>query len=214
MTPNDKKPFANLLTDVLAYYRQDVTEFTMDVWWQACQPFTMEQVSKALTAHATDPERGVYAPKVADVVRILSGTHTDRAALAWGKVHEAMSAVGAYTDVIFDDPAIHAAVEDCGGWPKMCRTDLKELSYLQHRFCESHKAYTNRGTFDYPRRLPGDRSPDIEYSRRGIALPRPAVVGDPVKAAAVYESGGSGKTAISFQPLQSLQALPDLRSPE
>lgn len=204
MTPNDKKPFANLLTDVLAYYRQDVTDFTMDVWWQACQPFTMEQVSKALTAHATDPERGVYAPKVADVVRILSGTHTDRAALAWGKVHEAMSAVGAYTDVVFDDPAIHAAVEDCGGWPKMCRTDLKELSYLQHRFCESHKAYTGRGTFDYPRRLPGDRSPDSEYSRRGIPLPRPAVVGDRDKARAVFEGGGSGKTAISYQPLEAL----------
>lgn len=214
MTPSDKKPFVSLLTDVLAYFRQDVTAFTIDVWWSACQPFTLEQVSKALTAHATDPERGVYAPKVADVVRILSGTHTDRAALAWGKVHEAMGAVGAYTDVVFDDPAIHAAVEDCGGWPKMCRTELKELSYLQHRFCESHKAYTGRGTFDYPRRLPGDRSPDSEYERRRLPLPRPAIVGDLAKARAVHEGGGAGKTAISFQPLQSLQALPDLRRPE
>ena len=207
MHPNDEPELIAMVTDVLAYYRQPVSKFILSVWLQACQPFTLEQVGKALTAHATDAERGVYAPKVADVVRILSGTQTDRALLAWGKVHEAMSAVGGYSDVVFDDPAIHAAVEDCGGWPKMCRTDLKELSYLQHRFCESHKAYAGRGKFDYPRRLPGDRSPDSEYTRRGIPLPRPAIVGDVVKAGSVYEGGGSGKTAISFQPLQALPML-------
>lgn len=206
MRPNDEAALTAMVTDVLAYYRQNVSKFILEVWVQACQPFTLDQVSKALTAHATDPERGQFAPKVADIVRILSGTHTDRAALAWGKVHEAMGAVGAYSDVVFDDPAIHAAVEDCGGWPKMCRTELKELSYLQHRFCESHKAYTGRGKFDYPKRLPGDRSPDHDYARRNLPLPRPAVVGDRDKARIVYQGGGSGKTTISFQPLQALSA--------
>lgn len=207
MQANDKPMLLALVTDVLGYYRQPVSEFTLSVWWQACQPFTLEQVSKALTAHATDPERGQFAPKVADLVRILSGTHTDRAALAWGKVHEAMSAVGAYTDVVFDDPAIHAAVDDCGGWPKMCRTEIKDLSYLQHRFCEAHKAYTGRGKFDYPRRLCGDRSPDSEYGKFGIPLPEPALIGEPAKARAVYEHGGAGKTSISFQPLQTIHRL-------
>jgi hypothetical protein len=207
MDRNDAPALVAMVTDVLAYYRQPVSEFTLSVWCQACQPYTLEQVRKALTAHATDAERGVFAPKVADLVRILSGTHTDRAALAWGKVHEAMGTVGGYQDVVFDDPAIHAAVEDCGGWPKMCRTDVKELSYLQHRFCESHKAYTGRGTFPFPRRLPGDRSPDSEYAKKGIPLPRPAVVGDRDKARMVYEGGGSGKTAISFQPLQAVTQL-------
>ena len=95
MQPTDRKEFGRLLTDVLAYYGKDTSKFTMDVWWQACQSFDLEQVSKALTTHATDPERGQFAPKVADMVRILAGTTTDRAALAWCKVHEAMSAVGA-----------------------------------------------------------------------------------------------------------------------
>jgi hypothetical protein len=197
----DKPELARLVTDVLAYYGKPVSEFTLSVWWQACQPFTLEQVRKGLTAHATNPDGGQFAPKVADLVRILSGTHTDRAALAWGKVHEAMSAVGAYQDVIFDDAAIHAAVEDCGGWPKMCRTEMKELSYLQHRFCESHKAYTGRGTFGYPRRLSGDRSPDSEYERKGLPPPRPAIVGDRERARLVNEGGGAGKALISFQPL-------------
>lgn len=204
MTDNEKQAFAHLLTDVMAYYRQDATEFMLSVWWGACSRFSMEQVRKALQRHATDPEHGQFAPKVADVVRVLSGTTTDRAALAWGKVHEAMSAVGAYTDVVFDDPAIHAAAEDMGGWPKMCRTDLKELGLLQHRFMQSYRAYVERGQFDYPRRLAGDRSPDNEYEKVGLKPPRPALIGDPERAKLVFQGGGAGKTAITFAPVQSL----------
>lgn len=204
MQQHERGNFAQLVTDVLAYYRQDASRFVLDLWWNACQPFDLEQIQKAMQRHATDPEHGQFAPKVADLVRILSGTTTDRASLAWGKVLEAMSSVGAYTDVIFDDPAIHAAAEDMGGWPKMCRTELKELGLLQHRFMQSYRAYAERGQFDFPRRLGGDRSPDSEYEKAGLKLPRPALIGDPARAKLVYQSGGAGKTAITFQPIQSL----------
>ncbi len=207
MQPRDQKAFVQLLTDALAYYRQDCSEFTISVWWQACQTYTLEQVTKAMTAHATDPERGVFAPKVADIVRQLSGTHTDRAMLAWGKTHEAMGSVGAYTDVVFDDPAIHAVIDDLGGWPKICRTEIKELGYLQHRFCEGHKAYVGRGTFDYPRKLMGDRSSDDIYAKRGLPPPTPALVGNVDAALMVYRQGGQGgKTQISFSVGQAIQA--------
>lgn len=206
MQLTDRKDFQRLVTDVLAYYRQDVSKFVLDVWWAACERFDLDQVRKAMTAHATDPEAGRFCPKVADVVRNLAGTATDRAQLAWGKVHEAMSAVGAYQDVVFDDPAIHAVVEDLGGWPKVCRTEVKELSYLQHRFTESYRAYAGRGAFDYPRRLAGDRSPDSEYEKKGIPLPRPAVVGDRDVAKAVYQGGGAGKARIAYVPFEALAA--------
>ena len=206
MQARDQAEFAALITDVLAYYRQNTSTFVLDVWWQACQSFDMEQVRKAVTAHATDAERGQFAPKVADIVRILAGTTTDRAQLAWGKVHDAMGSVGAYSDVVFDDPAIHAVIEDMGGWPKLCRSEVAELSYQQHRFCQAYKAYAGRGEFDYPRRLAGDRSPDAEYEKKGLPLPRPAVVGDRERAKAVYQRGGAGKARIEFVPFQALAA--------
>ncbi len=205
MQPSDKPALVALVTDALAYYRQNVSTFTLSVWIEACKPFSMEQVAKAMAAHATDPERGQFAPKVADIIRVLQGTHTDRAQLAWGKALEAMGSVGAYTDVVFDDPAIHACIEDMGGWPKVCRTETKELSFLQHRFCQSHQAYTGRGNFDYPRRLMGDRSPDHEYEKKGIALPRPALIGDAERCKSVYLGGNvAGKTAITYQPFAAL----------
>ena len=216
MNQSDKREFAKLITDVMAYYRQDASNFTIQLFWNACQNVELEQLQKAFQAHCMDAERGVFPPKVADIVRVLDGTVTDRAALAWGKVLEAMSSVGAYSDVIFDDPAIHAAIEDCGGWVKICRSQTEELSYLQHRFCQSYKAYTGRGQFEYQRRLIGDRSPDREYEMRGIPLPKPGVVGDPEKARAVYRGGNvGGKTAISFtgvEALESSSAKPIIKS--
>lgn len=209
MKPSDRSAFAQLITDVLAYYRQDASRFVLDLWWNACQAFDLEQIRAAIQRHCTDPERGQFAPKVADLARVLQGTTTDRAALAWGKCLEAMGSVGAYTDVVFDDPAIHAVVEDLGGWPKLCRTETKELGYVQHRFCESHRAYAGRGQFDYPRRLMGDRSPDSVYAKSGLPLPKPALVGDAARAKQVYQQGSAaGKTAISFQALQAIEAGP------
>ena len=207
MKQSDKREFAKLITDVMAYYRQDASNFTIQLFWNACQNVEFEQLQKAFQAHCMDAERGVFAPKVADIVRVLDGTVTDRAALAWGKVLEAMSSVGAYSDVVFDDPAIHAAIEDCGGWVKICRSQSEELSYLQHRFCQSHKAHPGRGQFEYQRRLIGDRSPDRDYEIRGIPLPRPGIVGDIDKARVVYRGGNvGGKTAISFTAMDALEA--------
>ncbi len=209
MQASERAPFAQLITDVLAYYRQDASRFVLDLWWNACQPFELSQIRQAMQRHATDAEHGRFAPRVADVVRILAGTAAERAALAWGKTLEAMGSVGAYTDVVFDDPAIHAAVQDLGGWPKVCRTDLSELGYLQHRFCESHRAYTGRGSFDYPRCLGGDRSPDSEYAKVGLPPPRIAFIGNAQRARLVYDGGNAaGKTAVRFHSLQALAAAP------
>lgn len=204
MQANDKPDFKNLITDVMAFYRQDVSPFALSVWWQACQKFELEQVRKALTGHAMDAERGQFPPKPADLVRQLEGTATDRAMLAWGKVLDAIQRVGGYTDVVFDDPAIHAVVEDLGGWVKVCRGETKDLGYLQHRFCEGHRAYAGRGQFEYPRRLMGDRSPDEMFARKGLKPPRPALIGNAELARQVYAGGQvGGKTSIAYGVLEA-----------
>lgn len=208
MSPSEKSEVAGIISDVLKYYRQPVSEFILGVWMQACEPFEVDQISRALTEHIQDPEHGTFAPKVSDLTRVLQGTSTDRAALAWGKTLEAMSAVGAYTDVVFDDPAIHAVVEDLGGWPKLCRSTYEELSYIQHRFCVSHKAYIGRGTFEYPRMLTGDRAPLEMYERKGLPVPRPAMVGNLAQCQRVLQQGGAaGKTQITFNTPTVAQAI-------
>jgi hypothetical protein len=96
-----------------------------------------------------------------------------------------MSTIGAYSDVDFGDSATHAAIRDMGGWPKLCRTDTKELSYLQHRFCELYKAHDGRG--EAVPALMGDRSPNELYLRQGMQPPTPKLIagGNPSKTKAL-----------------------------
>lgn len=199
MRSSEKVEFIGYITSVLAFYRQDVSDFVMDVWWAACAPYTMEQVRKALSQHATDPDQGRFAPKPADLVRMLGGTKTDRSQVAWGKVYEAMVHVGAYTDVCFDDGVIHAVVEDLGGWPTLCRTETKDLSYMQHRFCQSYQAYAGRDDVVFVPKLCGDAGPDNDqkYINRGLPVPAPVFIGDPQRCKQVMQLGVKAKTQIN-----------------
>lgn len=191
MTEEDKPELFTLIASVQSFYGKDVSAFSLGVWWQACQGFDLEQVCKALNAHAIDPESGVYAPRPADVMRMLRGTATDRALQAWGKVMDAMQRVGAYRSVVFDDAVIHAVIEDLGGWMKLCRSEMADLSYTEHRFCESYRAYVNRPAAleRYPSLLLGQF--ELDNRQHGHCCSPPVLLGDPVKARNVLALGSS-----------------------
>lgn len=208
MKPDQRTAFATLLSDALAFYRQHASDFALSVWWASCQPFEFEQVSAALTAHAMDPERGQFPPMPADIVRVLQGTQTDRALVAWGKVMDAMQRVGAYTSVAFDDATIHAVVEDLGGWVGMCQGQTDELPFLSRRFCDAYRAYARRPGFAYPRWLPGIS--ELENNTNGFTVAAPMLIGDPFTAGEIMKGGTAGpKTAIT--QASSALALPSPR---
>lgn len=175
MTDDDKRALYGLLKNVHDFYRADLTPFAAQVWWNALQPYSLEQVQKAFTAHASDPKVGSFCPKPADLVRVLQGTHEDRALLAWGRVFDAIRRVGQYQSVAFGEPAVHAAIIDMGGWPKICASTEDELPFLQRRFCELHQAYTRRGGIDAPEYLPGLSA--IANGGAGYAVKGPVPVG-------------------------------------
>ncbi len=185
-----------VLAGVHDFYGKELTSFAMEVWAGACKEFDPGQVSKAFSAHLMDPERGQFMPKPADIVRQLQGTRTDRSLLAWGKVLDAMQRVGAYQSVAFDEPVIHATIEDCGGWVAMCRGELDALPFLEKRFCDSYKAYAARGVPAYTAVLPGVHG--LENATKGHRSAPPVLIGDPEKAARVIASGGDmPKTQIT-----------------
>lgn len=196
MTPAEQKKFSEVLGGVHDFYGKELSKFAVAVWAQACDTFDVEQVTKALSAHLMDPERGQFMPKPADIVRQLQGTNTDRSLIAWGKVLDAMQRVGAYQSVCFDDGIIHASITDMGGWMQLCRSKTDDLPFLQKRFCDGYKAYANRGDVTYPAILLGEH--ELANSSKGYRAAPPVLIGNPEKAARVRLQGVTGpKTQIT-----------------
>jgi hypothetical protein len=210
MTPNDKTRLMEVLKGVHDFYGKELTRFAGQVWMQACDSFDVEQVSKALSAHLMDPERGQFMPKPADLVRQLQGTKTDRSLIAWGKAYDAMQRVGAYTSVVFDDPVIHAVIADIGGWTTLCRTTTDELPFVQKRFCDSYRAYSGRPLVDFPAKLLGQS--DMENQARGYEGARPILIGDASKAQEVLRLGSAGAKTEFTQLGDAAQVLQITRS--
>ena len=213
MKPTDRAKFLEVLTGVHDFYGKDMTPFAVQVWVQACEAFDVQQVTKALSAHLMDPEHGRFMPKPADIVKQLQGTRTDRSLIAWGKVLNAMQRVGAYESVCFDDGLIHAAIDDLGGWPQMCQGKLDDLPFLERRFCDSYKAYANKGDCTFPAVMQGLHS--IENGIKGFDGPKPMLIGDQSKALEVMRIGSAKpKTEINRlgSVVEQALTLPGMKS--
>lgn len=66
---------------------------------------------------------------------------------ARNKILKAISSVGTYTTVAFDDPIIHLIIRDFGGWIKLGMKDMEELeNLLKWEFPKLYKAYAGRKT--------------------------------------------------------------------
>lgn len=178
---NKKLNITSLVTSVMSFYKEPITDFSIMVWQNSMAQYDFEQINKAFSAHLADPDRGNFMPKPADIVRLLSGTSTDRAKLAWGRVHEAARTHGGYRDVCFDDAAIHSSVQNMGGWPKVCATETDKLSYTQHQFCEFYRAYSLKPSLSCPKYLAGINGTGQNhnmFAKVGAAVPPVVMIGD------------------------------------
>lgn len=200
MVDDEEPRLVALVSKVMKYHRQGVTPDLLEMWWEGLRRFELVDIQRAMNAHTFDPDRGQFPPKIADLVRVLQGTSSDRAVAAWGKVYDSMGSAGAYRDVAFDDAVIHAVVSDMGGWPKLCRWPIAEISYAQHTFTKSYASLSQFGCEGYPRVLIGDCDPASEYVRRGLTPPTPLLIGDPVKAALVVAGGGAPRVKTTELP--------------
>lgn len=188
MLDSDRSRFFALLGGVHDFYGKELSKFAGDVWWRCCAGSDLEQVSTAFSNHLSDAERGQWMPKPADLVRQLAGTQSDRSRRAWGKVLEAAQRVGAYASVAFDEPPIHAAVEDVGGWIALCRTDMDELPHLERRFCAAYRAYIAPGALmQWQPVLLGETA--MNNKMAGYAAPSPVLVGDAEAAKQTIDGG-------------------------
>lgn len=188
MTDDDRKGFAELLAGALAFWGKQVTPFTLEVWWRALKPYDLHSIRRAFSVHAVDPEQGRFAPMPADIVRLIGGTHTDAALIAWSKVDRAVRHVGTWVDVVFDDPLIHRVIADMGGWTRFSTSTEDEWPFVAREFQTRYRGYAmKREVPEYPPVLAG-HSTQINAITGHKSNP-PALIGDSQKAAITMKQG-------------------------
>lgn len=151
----DGVQFVELITAVSEMYGKPISDFGIDMWFDDLQEYGIEQIKRAFKAHRTDPLGGKFMPKPADIVRHIDGLPTEHATEAWLKLIYAVKSVGSWRDVIFDDLAIHAAIEAMGGWVKLCAMTNDDLPFKQRDFEKIYQQQVKNTHVHIPRLLTG-----------------------------------------------------------
>lgn len=188
MNENEKKDFAELLTDVFSVYGKDVSAFSLDAFWATLRRFDFAAVKHAFNVHYGSPDKGNFAPRPGDIIRILEGGSGDRALVAWVKVDKAVRSIGPYQSVVFDDPIIHAVVRDMGGWIQLGNCSEKDFEFRGKEFATRYRGYAETGRrADFPAKLIGIAEMDNKQNNRQVD--EPLLIGDERKAQLVLTKG-------------------------
>lgn len=184
-----RKAFAGAIgAAYIATGKEAPTPSVLRLFWEVLKGYDLADVQRAVMAHMSDPDAGQFAPKPADLIRIIDGDTKTRSAIAWAKVDNAIRRVGQYASVIFDDPLIHATVSDMGGWTELCRVMTDELPFKASEFDNRYRAYCKQPPAGYPRQLAGVIA--TENGAKGFDAEPPVLIGDSDKAKEVYRLGG------------------------
>ena len=191
MQVDDFVDFQNYLVGVASMRRVDLSSMQIEIWFETLREYDLSAVKKAFTNHLRDPDNGKWMPQPSDIIRQIDGGVGDQAELAWDKAFKAVSLVGAYSDVVFDDAIIHAVVDGMGGWVKFCAGEYKDFDFKRHEFIAKYRTIRNCGMSEYVGVLQGISN--AQNRMHGFRLQPPMLVGNESKALDVKRLGMAGE---------------------
>jgi len=142
--PESNDRIAAAVSALAEAFGRELTDAGLTLWVRSLNDLAPESIEQAVMS-AVQSSR--FMPTVADI-RELSGVarHEDRAALAWVAVEKAVSRLGAYKTVNFDDPTINAAIRSLGGWPVVCGKPADEFEkWTRAEFVKTYAALSRSG---------------------------------------------------------------------
>lgn len=183
MQVQDMEKFSQILSWVFAYYEKELTDLTLDMYWNGLKDYSIEEVQAAFNAHLQHPEDGKWWPKVSDVIKNCKGSTQDNALRAWSEVETAIRRVGGYQDVVFHDPLIHQIIHKMGGWISLCDIpDEKSLVFKANEFKNAYRAlYATPQQLQPPVELTGIINAQ-NAKIKGAKKQPPVLIGDPERA--------------------------------
>lgn len=192
MQPDDAERLFAALDAAAEVTGKDLTPEGKEMYYRALEDQLVEDVERAVYRHLRDPDAGAFMPKPGDLLRNIDGDSESAALSAWHKVTTALARVGTWESVVFDDPAIHACVEEMGGWMELGRrVTEKEEPFFRQQFVKLYRA-KRHDPGRYPAKLIG--GVEAQNRREGWtnAIDPPRLIGDADRAHKVWAGGSEG----------------------
>lgn len=200
MKESDFDEFSELLSLVSEQYQKPVSDGALMLYFQGLIEYDFEAVKQALFRHIRNPDNGMFMPKIADIIKMISGSTKDSALAAWTKVDWAVRCVGTQVSVVFDDEIIHAVINDMGGWYGFGHCDIdKDWPFKAKEFENRYRGYKQRNE-------PVKHAPkliglyDSANTQVGFKEQEPTLIGDKEKAKQVLLSGVQSPPIMLTRP--------------
>jgi len=215
MNDFQKKDFFTRIAAIGEVFGKEVSPFTLGVYWEALRDIPWESFTKACGILVRSAK---FFPRPVEFIEAVTPDTKGRAVIAFDRVCEAISSHGTYRSVVFDDPAIHAAIESMGGWMKLGEAeDTVWVRKEFERFYEvHHKRISANGPFGVSQVLVGRA--EIANIAAGKKVAEPIMIGDPETTHRWIEAakGHAGQALIGApkkeeEKCQSLKPRPVLR---
>lgn len=188
MQADDFQKFHDGIAGVMGFYGKSVSTFALDVWWTALKRYDLAAIVDAFNRHLANPDAGQFAPKPADIIRMLQGSTQDAALRAWAKVDQAVRQAGTYCDVVFDDALIHRVIHDMGGWMALGTKAEDEWPFVTKEFENRYRGFRSRSELPpYPPTLIGIAA--APNNLKGFRNDRPLLIGNEQLAKQVLRGG-------------------------
>lgn len=149
-----RRDFATGLSALYSVCTQKLDEMQTEFWYEAVKDLTAAQW-KATCIKFMRTWKWRNLPSIAELRENALGPDSkpisldQRALVAWNAVLDAVSRVGGYQSVSFDDPVVHAAINAIsgqGGWATLCEVDSETLrTWKRKEFIETYKAFISVG---------------------------------------------------------------------
>ena len=195
MTPSDYPAFIEVWSQVAEVYGKSPSDGAIKLIFNALLRYDLESIKKALTAHVNDTKHGDFVPKPADIVRQIDGDGDTRALTAWAKVEDAIRRVGPYETVVFDDHRTMAAIQEMGGWIRLCDVTERDLPFKGNEFKKRYEGYITRPPEQFPAKLVG-MSEATNSGEHGEFVPEPRLIGNPQKCLGVMRQGTEAQPGV------------------
>lgn len=153
----DDERFLFVMAALGEAYGQESSAFKERIYAKALEDISIEAIESAAWSLIKTRTLASF-PKVGEIREHLHGGKSeDKAVLALDTLERAMSSVGKYRSIVFDDPLIMAVVSSMGGWPKLCSMEADEWKWSRKDFEKIYRAYSAQPLerLQIPERLAG-----------------------------------------------------------